>query len=402
MDSMDKRILEHHRFIVLSSDNGNALGVIRSIGEYGLNPVLIYAYEENRLPCLIRSNYISELHIVNSYEEGIDYLISNYGDENNKPFLFTCDDTAASLVDSRYEELNPVCHFFNAGSSGRLNHLMNKYVQSRIAEECGFKVPWQTVVDKGIIPEGIAYPVITKTPSSLMGAWKDDVFICNSDEELTEAYEKIQSPEVILQKFIDKKNELAIEALSVNGGDDVLAPYQVSFLRMEKHTFGNYLSVRRFNDEMILGRLSELIRRCGYSGCFEIEFIEDKQGVLWFLELNFRFSFWNYAVTFGGLNYPVCWAAATLTRELPSLEGLPLKDSFTAMNEPGDFGQSVSTGKISFNVWLKQLRHTDMLFVYHRADKSPAVSFWCHKFIRFIHRKTGHALRKNNIHTSGE
>lgn len=400
---MDKRnYLENHRFIVLSSDNGNALGVIRSIGEYGLKPVLIYAYEENRLPCLIKSKYISELHIVSSYERGIDFIVSHYGDKYRKPFLFTCDDTAASLVDARYEELLPVCHFFNAGSSGRINYLMNKYVQAQMAEECGFKVPWQVVVDRGVIPEGINYPIITKTPSSLMGAWKDDVFICNNDNELTQAFEKIHSPKVILQDFIDKRDELTIEALSVNGGADVLAPYKVSYLRMEKNTFGNYLSVSRFDNAAMFSKLSELISKCRYAGCFEIEFIEDKSGVLWFLELNFRFSFWNYVVTYGGLNYPICWAEATLAGNVPSLAAVHLRDSFSAMNEPGDFAQSVSSGQVPFGIWIKQLRQTDMLFIYNHSDRMPAVSFWYHKITRFIHRKIGYALRKNHLHTSGE
>lgn len=55
------------------------------------------------------------------------------------------------------------------------------------------------------IPEGLEYPLITKAAISTIGAWKKDVFICNNQEELEEAYKHIRSSRVMLQKYIHKK-----------------------------------------------------------------------------------------------------------------------------------------------------------------------------------------------------
>ena len=55
-----------------------------------------------------------------------------------------------------------------------------------------------------------------KAAISTIGDWKKDVFICNNQEELEEAYKHIRSSRVMLQKYIHKKNELALEAVSAN------------------------------------------------------------------------------------------------------------------------------------------------------------------------------------------
>ena len=62
-------------------------------------------------------------------------VIDTYGNECVKPFVYTCDDTIASLIDLRYDELANKFFFFNAGRQGKINELLNKQVQCRLAEE---------------------------------------------------------------------------------------------------------------------------------------------------------------------------------------------------------------------------------------------------------------------------
>lgn len=42
-----------------------------------------------------------------------------------------------------------------------------------------------------------------------MGAWKGDVYVCQNEDELKNAYKKIKSPQLILQEFIHKKENFA-------------------------------------------------------------------------------------------------------------------------------------------------------------------------------------------------
>ena len=83
--------LKNHKFIVFSQDHYNPLDVIRSLGEKNLNPISIL-YTPN--PCLINNcRYVTKLHHVKSLEEGYKLLLSEYGNEEYKPFVYCSDYT---------------------------------------------------------------------------------------------------------------------------------------------------------------------------------------------------------------------------------------------------------------------------------------------------------------------
>ena len=145
--------IKQHKHIIITGDQVNPLGVLRSIAEGGINPIIIYAFESRFRKVVISSRYVKKYHKVFSYEEAIDLLIDTYGNECVKPFVYTCDDTIASLIDLRYDELANKFFFFNAGRQGKINELLNKQVQCRLAEECGLAIPRQEVVDTGVCPK---------------------------------------------------------------------------------------------------------------------------------------------------------------------------------------------------------------------------------------------------------
>ena len=138
--------------------------------------------------------------------------------KGKKPYIFTSDDITTSFLDHKYDLIKDKFIFYNAGYKDRITHYMGKDTILQLAEKHGIPVLKNVVVDKGEIPEGLEYPLITKAAISTIGAWKKDVFICNNQEELEEAYKHIRSSRVMLQKYIHKKNELALEAVSANKG----------------------------------------------------------------------------------------------------------------------------------------------------------------------------------------
>ena len=379
--------LLQHKFIVVSGDTGNALGVIRALGEANIQPILIYLVEETHLPTLIKSKYLSIVHKVHTYESAFEVLISKYGNEPIKPFLYTCDDSVQTIVDERYSELCDKFYCFNAGVAGRVNHLMDKHVICQLAYECGCNIPKQEVVETGVLPTTLRYPVITKTLKSTLGLWKGDSYVCYNEEELLEAYSKIKSPILLIEEYIAKKNEFSLQGYSCNDGKDVYIPYLTTFIRLSLSAYGHYMNVKTFDNEELYEKVKRIISAAKYEGCFEIEFLLDQDDKLWFLEVNFRFSFWNYALTFGGVNYPIKWAESMLMNRIVCPPKETIKHNFIALNEPGDFGQSVVGKKISFFQWLKDVHNADMLYFYNPKDPLPAWSFWFHKIKRKIFKK---------------
>lgn len=379
---------KEHKHIIITGDNGNALGVVRSIAEVGILPIVIYL-QENRFPFLLNSKYVRKKHIVNSYAAGVDLLIEKYGNEIVKPFVYTSDDFIESILDSRYDDLQEKFYFFNSGCKGRVNELMNKDSICEIAQSCGFRIPQKEMVETGVLPQNISYPIITKTLMSIMGAWKRDVFICNNESELKDAYAKIKSPQLLLQEYVYKKNELAIMGFSINGGDFVCMPYQLSYFRTPDSAYGSYMYFKPLQDEALKQKIQHLIKKCNYSGCFEIEFLVDKNEELVFLEVNFRFSYWNYALTYGGINYPMEWAKATLNGKIDET-AYTLKNYFTAMDEPGDYGQVVANKQMSVFAWLREMINADVKYIYNKKDKKPAIKYWMHVISSIIKYKLFH------------
>ena len=151
--------------------------------------------------------------------------MSEYGNEEYKPFVYCSDDTTESFLDQHYDELKDKFYFYNAGEQGRVTWLQNKDNITTLAAEVGLDNPKKEVVDTGVLPKTLKYPIITKVLASTMGAWKGDVYVCNNEKELNEAYKKIKSPKLILQEFVHKKGEFCMEGFAINDGKDFYSLY---------------------------------------------------------------------------------------------------------------------------------------------------------------------------------
>ena len=77
-----------HKAIVICYDHYNPLGLIRSLGEGGISPIIILI---GKNPFLInKSKYCGLIHNVKDKDEAISCLLQNYGSEKILPFVFTC------------------------------------------------------------------------------------------------------------------------------------------------------------------------------------------------------------------------------------------------------------------------------------------------------------------------
>lgn len=352
--------------IILGGDNLNTLGIVRSLGEKGISPIIIL-YVEGHIKLVPHSKYAKQLFWVNSIEEGVA-LMYKYTSEDCRPFVYTTDDNTESYLDLHYDELIKHFYFYNAGESGRITHLMNKKAICDLAEECGFNVPKGEVVSRGELPKNIKYPVITKTLNPYSPGWKRDVGIYYSDEELAEAYIGMISEKLLLQEYIPKKNELQIRGVSFNAGEQVIIPYYSTLKRFTDTSFGGYHYYQAFCDEILINKVKALLRKTRYNGIFEIEFLIDKNNDLHFLEINFRSSAYDYADTFGNVNHPYIWSKICMNEAIDILQILP---AFSAVDEVRDFCQFVLTKSLPVNLWLKDIKTADTTFFYNQKDPSP-------------------------------
>lgn len=383
MSNPDNCILQH-KFIVFCGDHYNPLTLIRSLGEDWIAPIVILAHPS---PYLVpKSKYIGTLHRVNTNEEGFQLLYEKYGNEELKPFVYSCSDDIESLLDTNFSILENKFYFFNAGTNGGITHFMDKEMILRAAEQCGIPVPKSEVVKHGSLPATVPFPIITKSIKSTVGGWKNDVFVCRNEKELLESYNYIKSDPVLIEEYIEKDNELCIDGISINGGQEIFMPFQANYIRFTNKSYGNYMTISPFRDLELERKIKQLFRLTKFSGIFSIEFLITKDNELKFLEINFRHSTWALSSKLGGANLPKIWAQSMLAQQLETGKLELREQPFTAMAELSDFNDHVRHGNLSFRQWIKDFRNCECTYIYNSKDKKPFYSLITHSLLIILRK----------------
>lgn len=360
-----------HKHILLVPDHTNPLGIVRSLGEEGIKPIVLL-YTRN--PILVnKSKYVGELHQFSNLDEAFEYLVSHYGNEEYKPFIYNGSDDVTLLLDTHYEELKDKFYFTNG--QGCLEKYLQKFDITQAAEECGMKIPKEELLSVGELPKTLKYPVFTKAATStIKGGWKKQAHICNNEEELLAVYKTINTDKILVQEYVQKKNELCINGMSISGGAKNVIPYVCSYYRLRPDSYGGYEFLFPFNDEILAEKISKLLKVTHFSGIFDIEFLIGEDDELYFMEINFRNSGCSYACTDGGFNLPFRWAVSTLQNKL-YLDGFKPILKFDAMNEIGDYYDSVKTKKVSIFNWIKEVKGCKSYYLYNAKDLAPFRNF---------------------------
>lgn len=364
---------KNHLVIVFAIDHYNPLGVIRSLGENGIRP--IYIAIRHRVELGVKSKYVSKVHQVDSVEEGYQVLMENYGEvykTGEKPFLLFSDDKSVGYFDLRYDEVKDRFITYNAnGVQGRIMEFMDKKNILDLAKKHGLNVLEPVVVNKGEIPEGLEYPIITKDINPNSGGWKSDVFVCQNKEDLRTAYTKISSPVVLLQKYVEKKTEFAFEGCSVNKGQSALIAIKSTYQYAIPAYYSPFMKCESLHDQKLKAALEGMLAEIGFEGIFEIEFLVDKDDNAYFLEINFRNATWSYASTRAGMPLPYIWVKGMLNGKIDKDDYKEVPGGFTAMVEPIDYAKRIELGVGTPGEWLADFKKANCGFYYSEDDLEP-------------------------------
>lgn len=209
--------LNNHLVIVIALEHYNPLSQLRALGENGVRPVFIAINHKVRVASA--SKWPSKVHLVETEEEAFDVLMKEYGDvaekTGYKPIISFSDDKTVTFYDQRYDELKDKFIMFNAGQTGRITQFMRKKEIVDCARRHGVPVAPDWLVNNGEVPTDIEYPVITKAFSPVEGCYKGDFHICQNEEDLKKAFATIESEQVFIQKYIDKKTEMTMRDLAI-------------------------------------------------------------------------------------------------------------------------------------------------------------------------------------------
>lgn len=301
----------------------NILTMSRAFGEAGYEVEVLHLYK--RKPSRIRlfqgmkpekhSKYVTRFseYVVNQDEETvIQYLLQLAGD-SKRNLLVPVDDYTVSIVDHYLEQLGTFYIVPNiANKQGEIIRLMNKYEQKKLAKAFNLSTLDSVIIESNQrnfqIPKDVKYPCFVK-PAVSMNSTKAKMNRCDSEQELNQLlsdYVKNGDFQVLVEDFAEIKSEYSL--LGVCTKDGVIAPALFKACvgghreRKGVAVMGEIVDASAYQN--VINQCMEYMKALKYTGIFDIDLIEAKDGNLYFIEVNFRAGASTYAFVKAGVNLP--------------------------------------------------------------------------------------------------
>lgn len=363
-----------NKVVVIGGDHHNTLGVIRSLGERGVSSDLILV-SPSRLSFVDYSKYVTRCRKVDEVDSIVDLLLCDYKDEQEKPVVVCCSDSSSGIIDDNRDKLKPFFLLPGAEEQGRISFLMNKKRMAELAVEVGLNIP-QTVYisnpDKELTL--INLPCIIKPLESRKGS-KTEIAICKTLEDLNSYAASHDIRKDQIQNFIDKVFEYQLIGCSTK--NEIIIPGVSKILRPCKGSNTSYLHYTPLDENFCeIEKSKEFVRRTGYHGLFSLEFLRDKNGKDYFMEINFRNDGNAICVTASGMSLPYIWYLDCIEANY-SDERNKRVDSVYVMPDMAEL-KLLATGQISIKEYISDFKKTDRFMEYDKKDKKP---FW--KLVKF-------------------
>lgn len=299
------------------------------------------------------------------------------GENGPKPVITIDSDGLVAEMNKQYSRLSKHFYFFNAGADNRLTEMMEKKELCKLARKYGLQTPSSEIVNVGELPKTIGYPLLTKAADSFNAKWKSCVKICRKEEELLDFYKKVDAKQLLVQNFVEKKNEFVLQGIAINKGQDVFIPIEGSYYRIPDGYFGTLLYfngiTKRGAD--LIPSVKQMLQDIGYEGVFEVEFLIDKDDNYIFLEINFRHTLWNHAFTDMGLNFCKIWAEAISSGKFPATKKISIEKRHILIHEFLDFLWYAKSGKINIFKWISDFLKADSYVVWNKHDIKPFIQY---------------------------
>ena len=361
--------------LVIGGEHHNTLGVIRSLGEKGERPDVLLV-NKNKKTFVGASKYINRVFFVDTAADVSSFLINTYPQKDDFTIVIACSDAVSSNLDENRNALVNRYLLPGAREQGAITHFMNKNSMAILANKVGLRTPPSWLLGANADLNNVEYPCITKPLLSKIGN-KKDITICENEEKLKE-YIKCHVDSITqVQKYIDKSMEYQLIGCSLE--EEIIIPGYSEILRPCKGSNTSFLKYSPIEDGFCnMDSCHQFIRETGYLGLFSLEFIRDKEGNDYFLEMNFRNDGNSICVTASGINLPYIWYLSRLGEDWHGEITKP--ETVYVMPEFSETGLLLR-GTIKLKEWFSDMRKTDRFMDYDKKDPRP---FWKELYMKLF------------------
>ncbi len=325
---MNRKFKELKPAVVLSTHN-IGLGVIRSLGEYGVPIIAIY-YQKQDMGYV--SKYVKEKlpvpHPEKSEKQFIDMLI-NCAKRYGNSILIPADDATLVAVSKNKALLEN--YYIVACSDWEITkRIIDKKYTYELAETLGIPSP-KTIVpqNKSEVQEyakNINYPCLVKPRQShrYFEVFRRKMLKVDNLEQLVSAYnEACQAGiEVMLQEYIPGDDTVGVNYNSYFQNNKPLVEFTAQKVRISPPEFGVPAVVvsKHIPEVLIQGR--RLLQALGYNGYSCTEFKKDaRDGVYKLMEINGRYNRSLLLSLKCGINFPLIEYKHRVMGEIISTNG---------------------------------------------------------------------------------
>lgn len=385
----------NNEIIVIGGEHYNSLGVIRSLGESGINPIFILISNE-KYNSTAHSKYIKRLIRIKSDDcnDVLDILDKEFNNLKEKPILIPTGDPIAKALDRNYKKLSKKYILPNINNEqGKIELYMDKKYQEKLCNKFGIKCAKSWVVELSKINNYVnKFPnkVILKPYLSADGK-KSDIIILEGNENIIDGLKIFKEKgykKVMVQEFIEYESEYCLMGMVFN--DKLIIPG----INNKIYTYPNNRGSSSFSEMMPIkdfpldiSSIKEMVCSLNYTGLFEIEIFKVNDEI-YFNEMNLRNSANQYAYVGNEIPYIYLYINLILGNDLSEIKKEIDKHYYFCI-EPL-YLKNVFEGVVPFSVFLKNIFKSTKL-IYNKKDKRPFFirmkNSLCLKVKKIIHLK---------------
>ena len=356
-----------NKVIIWGPDSFNTLGLIRQLGSKELDLLFLI---KGRKSTAAKSKYCPKCVETQTIEDGYNYLMENYSNQDDKPILLTSSDAIMTFIDRHKEDFER--SFITPGTTvkGDTEKYIDKNAMTALANEIGILCPESIAINKGSDIGDIKYPCFIKPSHEKPGHYNEFKFkLCKNKRALKRTLRCVRpDSQFILQRYIQKESDLLVYGARMWDGNTVIAG---AFIR-DRLTCDGSSSHGLFTNEVPASadtsKICEFLERIDYHGIFSFEYglIGDKA---YFFEVNLRNDGTSHYFYQAGANIPLAYvysSAGLDYSEIPT----KIKGENWYIDELYDV-ENVLSRRVSIRKWKQQKAEATIFRFYDENDIEP-------------------------------
>lgn len=367
------------KVVIWGDDHHNALGMLRMLGNHGLEVLFIVNGKSKNIATASKycTNYIEIIGL----KAGLDYLLNNFKDEQNKAVLLFTADMYSEAANTYLDLLEPYFYVTGPMKKGSLLELDDKYYMCMLAKECGINIP-ETFLIPGENPLNfVNFPLILKPCTPTNKDFKTKIVKTKKDY-FRVMKSLIPGKRYVAQKFIHKLADGLIYGCRTYDGKTCLSGICVRN-RWSDDGCGSFGYITSDIPKTINTQgISDFLERIEFRGLFSVEFAlcEDAS---YFYEFNLRNDGTSVLFYQGGANPVLAFVNSCfgINENVPTT----VSESRVLINEIWD-KFNVMDGVVSKNQWEEDFKKASIFFYYDPDDMRPFEIQQANSAKRYIRR----------------